>query len=384
MKKVQKTFLVDYDQIVLFIMICLTAFGLFIQLNIGSSLGDSRQMSFFVNQLKWVIFSIPVFFVTFKIKKIPDILYKFSFVFLLLVLGLLIAVLVKGATIQGGTRWIRLFGLTIQPSSLAHPVLIIFFAKYLDKKQDIIKKTGIWGFLKNFWFLIIISALFFVLIGLGRHLSTLIVLGATLLTIIFVAEFKMSFIILLMLILLTIAFGVIFSGPTYRAGRMEIYSKYSLFFKVLGRQKSEIKADAYQVRESLTAISRGGLFGTGITKGRAKHKYLPDINSDYVFSLIGEQFGFIGGLIVILLYCVFFFRVFVITSYCDTFFKRILVYGLGANIFITALVNIGVSISALPSTGLPLPFISYGGSYLIANVAMTGIILNISSKRKTV
>jgi len=149
-------------------------------------------------------------------------------------------------------------------------------------------------------------------------------------------------------------------------------------------QRSEITADAYQVRESLTALSSGGLTGTGISRGRAKHKYLPDINSDYVFSLIGEQFGFIGSFIVMLLYCVFIVRVFLISYYSDSFFKRMLVYGFGANIFITVLVNVGVSISALPSTGLPLPFISYGGSYLLTSLVMVAVILNVSSKRKTV
>lgn len=379
-----KIFLVEYDQVILFIVAILTLFGLFLQLNIGSSLGDNRQMNFFINQLKWVFISLPFFIFFFRYSKVIDLLYKFSFVFIIILIALLVMVLVKGISIQGGTRWIRIFGFTIQPSTLAHPALIIFFAKFLEKKRDVIKDTGIAGFIKNFWFLILVSAIVFLLIALGRHLSTLIVLGLTLFTMLFVAEFKFSLFIILILLLGGFLYFYISDGAAYRLKRIEIYSKYSLFLKALGYQRTEIEADDYQVRESLTAISRGGLTGTGITRGRAKHKYLPDINSDYVFALIAEQFGFIGSLITVFLYCIFIFRVFLISSYADSFFKKLLIFGFGANLFITVLVNVGVSISALPSTGLPLPFISYGGSYLLTSLVMVGIILNVSSKRKSV
>jgi cell division protein FtsW (lipid II flippase) len=168
----------------------------------------------------------------------------------------------------------------------------------------------------------------------------------------------------------------------YRSNRMEIYANYSLFHKALGHERQAYSGDSYQIRESLTAISQGGLFGTGSEGGRAKHMFLPDVNSDYIFAMIGEQFGFIGGIIIIFLFSVFLFRSLLVSASADSYFKMLLVMGMGINIFITAIVNMGVSMSALPSTGLALPFISHGGSALVVNLGMLAVILNISSQRK--
>ena len=383
-KKKRKLYLADYDHIMLSIAILLTLFGVYLQFNIGTSLGDSFQMGMFINQLKSLIFAVVVFVIFFFPNDLSKFLYKGSFIFVLITIGLLIFVLFKGITTQGSTRWIRLPFISFQPSSLAHPVLIIFYAKQFDRKKDILKNIGFVKFIKEFPVLIIITFSVIMLIFLEKHLSTLIVLGLTLISLIYVAEFKKSLILVLVLIISLTPLFVIRKAKDYRSARVSIYAKYSLFHKVLGIESEINDKREYQVRESLTAISQGGLFGTGSERGRAKHKFLPDVNSDYIFAMIGEQFGFFGGLIIIALFCTLLFRTVVISSSTDSYFKMIVAFGMGINIFINAIVNIGVALSALPSTGLPLPFISYGGSALAANAGMLAVILNFSSKRRVV
>ena len=376
-----KSFFNSFDQILLLIVLTLLIFGLYLQFNIGTSLGDHFQMNLFLSQIKSLIFAVIVFCIFYCPKNTTLFLYRGSFLFMLLTIMLLTFVLVYGVSKQGSTRWIRLPFISFQPSSLAHPVLIIMFAKAFSQKHFIISKTGFFAFFKEFKPLILFSLTIIILIFLEKHLSTLIVLGCTLLSMIFAANFKRSLILIMLLLIIGSLMIVVNLGANYRSNRMEIYSKYSLFHKVLGINKTEINADAYQVRESLTAISQGGLFGVGRDGGRAKHKYLPDINSDYIFAIIGEEFGFLGGLFIISAFALFLLRVVLISSATENIFDNYLALGLGMNIFITAIVNIGVSISALPSTGLPLPFISYGGSALAVNVGMIAIILNISKKR---
>ena len=375
-------FSIDFDKVLLITVIVLTIFGIYLQFDIATSLGDNFQMRMFISQMRSLFVAIAIFFIVFFIPNVSRLLHKGSFLFVVIAIGLLLFVLFYGQTAQGSTRWIRLPFFSFQPSQIAHTVLIVFYAKYLENKRDIIKHTGFIRFFKDFQLLIFITMAIIVLIYLERHLSTLIVLGLTLLSLLFIAGFKRSMILIMLLLIIGSFFLVINRSHDYRSGRMEIYSKYSLFHKALGIDKQEISADPYQVRESLTAISQGGIFGTGSERGRAKHKFLPDVNSDYIFAMIGEQFGFIGGMIVIALFSVFLFRTVVISTAADSFFTMMVAIGFGINIFITAIVNIGVSLSALPSTGLPLPFVSYGGSALAVNVGMLAVILNISAKKR--
>jgi cell division protein FtsW len=381
-KSKERSYLANFDQLLLGITVCLILFGVYLQFNIATSLGDNFQMSLFLGQLRSLVFASLVFVVFFFPRKLSDFLFTGSSVFLFTLIALLVFVLLHGVSTQGSVRWIRLPFFSFQPSQLAHPVLIICFAKAFDIKKHIIKQTGFVRFLQEFAPLLLFTGFVFLLIYWGRHLSTLIVLGLTLISMILVAEFKKSLIVILSLIILVGCIGAIFYGAKYRSDRMAIYAKYSLFHKALGLDKKNIDADTYQVRESLLAVSQGGFFGTGSEKGRAKHKFLPDVNSDYIYAMIAEQFGFLGGFIILFLYTLFFFRTILNSLAKENLFKKLVILGMGVNIFISASVNIGVALSALPSTGFPLPFISHGGSALAVNVGMLAVILNFSSKRK--
>jgi len=198
----------------------------------------------------------------------------------------------------------------------------------------------------------------------------------------FLGGLRYKLIISFLLIGIVLVIGVMKFGPGYRGERMEIYKKYCLFFKADSIKIAPQKE--YQVKESLTALTSGKLLGIGADWGRAKQYYLPEARTDYIFTVVGEEFGYLGALFILGLHCLLFFRIFLMSMKQKDTFLLLLSAGLGMNIFINVLVNIGVSMSILPSTGNTLPFISYSGTALLIDSASIGVILNISAKRKPV
>jgi cell division protein FtsW len=138
----------------------------------------------------------------------------------------------------------------------------------------------------------------------------------------------------------------------------------------------------YQVVQSLYAIGSGSLFGVGLGASRQKLMHLPEMHTDFIFSIIGEELGFLGAGFVIFLFAVFICRGFYLSSQMDDKFMAFTAFGLTASIGIQAMINIGVAVGAFPVTGIPLPFISYGGSSLIFMMATVGFLLNLSKHAK--
>ena len=174
---------------------------------------------------------------------------------------------------------------------------------------------------------------------------------------------------------------VIQFGPTYRSRRFQSYKKYSLFFKNQTSDADQLNDD-YQVRQSLISLASGKIFGTSPRKGTGKHYFLPEAKTDYIFSIIGEEFGFLGAAVILILFIFLFYRSIIDAVQYDDLYLKLLGFGLGMNIFYNAMVNIGVAISAIPSTGVTLPFISYGGTSLLINSFTVGLLLNLSAERR--
>ncbi len=375
---------VSFDMHIFIITIMLMLFGLFIQLNIGSSRGTEHSLQFFNKQLLFFAVSLPIIVFIGKSIKLINFLHKHVFLLLILNIFLLLAVLLIGTTTKGGTRWIRFGSIGVQPSMIASTILIIYISKIIEKKQNCISQSTFLNFLKDFSPIIILSIIVFGLVLWEKHLSTLVVLGATIFGMLFVANIRFSTLISIILVVLILFVAVLKMGDSYRSSRMDIYSKYSLFYKLFGQSKEKENINDYQVKESLTALSSGHIFGTGVSKGRAKHYFLPDAKSDYVFAVIGEQFGFIGAILILITFVYLFLRSWKVSWNTHSIFTKMIGMGVSLNIFFTAMVNIGVAISAIPPTGLTLPFISYGGSSMLMNAVNIGIILNLSSKRKVI
>lgn len=370
-----KTYITNYDHLILIVYFVLMLIGLYMQLNISSV---RTSMSFFYKQFLWMALSLAS--VWFAFKKIDlEKLRRMSFLLIVTTVILLIAVLIFGRNVKGAVRSIQIGGINIQPSLLARITIIIYYAYILDKKQRLLPQSSPGIFFSHFNQLIVITALIFWLILLERHFSPLIISGLTLLSLLFLARVKLITIGIIISILFIMAIGIIAFGPKYRNERLQIYREYSLFWK--NRDDRYSGSNDYQVRESLISLTSGKLFGTTPARGTGKHYFLPEAKTDYIFSIIGEEYGFLGALFIIGLYVLLFARTIIISLKKKDLFLQLLALGLGMNIFFNAIVNIGVAMAALPSTGVTLPFISYGGTSLLVNSVTIGLLLNISAER---
>ena len=209
--------------------------------------------------------------------------------------------------------------------------------------------------------------IFFLLIMLEPDFGTAMVIVITLISIIFISGVKLSFFIKIGLAGLLGIIGLVIAAP-YRLVR--ILSFLNPWSDPLG--------SGYQIIQSLYAIGPGGLLGQGFLKSRQKSFYLPEPQTDFIFSIISEEFGFLGVLIVTSLFAIIFYRCIKISLECNDLYGKYLAFGLSFGLIIQALLNLMVVVGIIPVTGVTLPFLSYGGSSLLVSMASIGIILNIS------
>ncbi len=280
---------------------------------------------------------------------------------------LLVAVLIPGVGVylNGSRRWLNLGGMSFQPSEVAKVASVIYLASTLSYRAEQVKY-----FFKGIVPLLIVPGLMFLLILEQPNLSTAgsIMIVAVLMMLIAGAEWK--HLSLMGVAGLGVGFAYAWSEP-YRRERL-------LSFRNPFAQMSD---EGYQLSQSLIAIGSGGLFGRGLGQGRQKFSYLPYPESDFIFAIIGEDFGLLGCTVVILMFVAFAFAGMRIAVSCQDRFGCLLAAGITAMISIQAFINIGVVIGVLPTTGLPLPFFSAGGTSVTILLASVGILLNISKMR---
>lgn len=377
-KNRSQNYVVSYDKGVMLSYLALCLIGLLIMLDVTSM---QNTMRFFYNHIFFLAISLLICVLTLYFFQ-PDKLRPLNPWLLVITIGLLVIVLLQGSTVKGATRRINLGFIGLQPSFIARIALVFYYAGYLDRKHRELIESKPVEFLQRFWPLITFTLITFILVLLEKHLSTLVIAGLTLVGMLTYAGIKKRIIAIALLAGLVAGVGIITLGAEYRSSRIRTYKTYSLLLK--NRPAPTNAAEEYQVKESLTALTTGGLLGTGIGRGRAKHYYLPEARTDYVFTIIGEEFGFLGAMLVFGLHCLLFFRAFRLAHNTENQYQRFLCAGLAMNIFFNALVNTGVAMSILPSTGNTLPFISYGGTALLVDSASIGVILNISAKRRAV
>ena len=356
------------DRTILFSFIGLVFIGLFLIADISTY---SPSLNKFIKQIIWIVISIPITY--FFIEKVDFLkIRKISFFLVVIVCLMLLYVLIFGSVIKGAKRYINLGFMSFQPSLLARIVLILYFAHIMDKKREIINRMDSIGVFVNLLPLFIFCTLIFSLIFAGRHLSILVIISLTLFIMIFAARIPLKIMFtILIIIFFTSTIAIIF-GPKYRVSRIEVYKKYNLFTM---KDVKVSKDEERQVRQSLIALASGKYFGG---KGRAKDRNMPEPDTDYIFSIIGEQWGFFGSAGVFLLYILLYIKGLVISVRQKSFYLKLLGIGITHNIFYNVLVHIGVCMSLLPATGVTLPFISYGGSSMLINSISIGFLLNIS------
>ena len=277
----------------------------------------------------------------------------------------------------GARRWINIAGFNFQPSEFAKIGFILFFAAILsDVKEHGKIKEYKYGFLYPIvWMGPIVAAILI----LQNHFSATFIIGVVTVVQMFVAGTKISHFlftgiagVILGAGALIIKNGELSLGTDFRSSRIQTWRD----------PFSDPTGDGWQIIQSLYAIGSGGLFGVGLGNSKQKYLYLPEPHNDFIFSVLAEELGFVGCVLVILLFTIFVWRGVTISMKSKDNFGCLIAIGIVTMIGLQAIVNIAVVTGAMPVTGMPLPFFSYGGTALIGNLIAVGILLNISRTAK--
>lgn len=323
---------------------------------------------YFLN--KQIIWSVLGLVAMFFISKIDYWHYpKWAFPLFALTFLLLIAVLIPGVgrNINGARRWIGFGSLVFQPSEVAKISVVLLFATTLTGTR-FRPERFIRGILPH----IGILAIVFALILKEPDMGTAMALGGTAFTMMFVAGGKKRYLGGLIAAAIPIVAVMIMAAP-YRRQR---------FLAFLDPWKHPL-GSGYHIIQSLYALGSGGLFGVGLGRSSLKYFYLPEQHTDFIFAILGEELGFIGAATVVILFFFFAWRGFKIAIAAPDRFSSILAVGVTMMIILQATINIAVVTASMPITGIPLPFISYGGSSLVFALAGIGALLNISKHSTT-
>lgn len=322
---------------------------------------SQSQFTYFYKQIAFTLGGLAAMFLVSKIDY--HILQKPWVVYGICGVTVVLLVAVFGfPAINGAQRWIRFAGFSFQPSELAKIALPIFLAYFLTKKEDVVGDLK-QAVLPSVLALVVLAGLVF----LEKDLGTTIVLCATFSVVYFAAGARILHIATLAGILVMIGAAAIFFAP-WRVARMMAFLDPFQY----------AEDEGYQVVQSLYAIGSGGIFGEGFAKGHQKLFYLPYPYSDFIFSVVGEELGLVGTLAVVIAFGLLLWRGARAAILAPDRFGNLLGIGLITGIIVQALFNISVVTSILPAKGIPLPFISYGGSSVVVTLVAVGILLSIS------
>ena len=303
------------------------------------------------------------FFTNYDYKKLAD--WSVIFGCIIIVLLILVDFTPLGVTVNGAKRWINLLGFQLQPSEFAKPAVILMLAAAMKKDADLFDQAK-WT-----------SAFIPIIIMLGLifnqpNLSMVILLMATSVVMFLSAGGSLK---LFFSCLGAGIFSIIIAATT-------IIKPYQMQ-RITTWQHPELdpQGAGYNIIQSLIAFASGGLTGVGYGGSIQKLSYLPECHTDFIFAIIAEELGWVGCVLIIGLFWTLIHRGFIIATRCPDMFGKLLAVGITFSIGFQAFLNISVASSFFPTTGVPLPFISYGGSSLIVSLCMIGILLNISKKR---
>ncbi len=297
---------------------------------------------------------------------------KWSLAWMAIGLGFLMLIFVPGlgVTIRGATRTLDLFSMTVQPAEGIKIALVVFLAYWLGSRQKVMDRFVI-GLLPV---LAVVGATC-LLIVLQPDYGTAIVLAVTAFTMLYIGRARLMHLAGVGMLVLPLFLIKLYMSSHSRQ-RLSTY--FDRFFGSSVDQALNLQGADYQLQQALIGLGTGGLFGIGLGQSRQKFLFLPDPHTDFVFAVIGEELGFLGSVAVLCLFVVLAWRGIRIARRAPDAFGFFLASGLTVLISLHVVVNIGVVTGLLPTTGLPLPFLSYGGSWLLFCMMSIGILLNIS------
>jgi len=357
----------NYDIMLLFPVLFLVGIGIVMVYSASSALALKKFGSDYYFLKKQAIFALLGIIVLVTCRHFPYRFYRsLTYPFLIFAIMLLVAIKATGFgySAGGSARWLRFGFFSFQPSEFVRFALVIYLAYSMDKKRDQLKDFYV-GFMPH----ILILGIFIALILVQPDFGSALILGAITWIMLFVGGVRLLHLFSSLILILPVA-GLFLISAEYRIKRLMSFLN-----------PWEYPSDAgYQVVHSLMAFGTGGAWGTGIGKGYQKLFYLPEPHTDFIFSVIGEELGLLGVLIILGLYVLIFWRGVWIARNTEDSFGAFVAIGLTTAIGLQVCVNMGVTLGLLPTKGLTLPFLSYGGSSLLMNMAAIGILMNIGAK----
>ena len=352
------------DYIFLLSVLALLAVGLTMIFSASPAMGIKYGDTFYFikRHLFYLVLGLPALFYGLNLDL--DNLKNKALLILLISIALLVSVFIPGVgrKVLGASRWIELGLLSFQPSELIKLAVVLFLAKWLSDHQARLKNF-VWGLLPP----IILSGVISFLIIKQPDMGTALAIAGTVFILLFLAGAEMLHLLLVggIGILATMALSI---ASPYRLRRLTAY---------LDPWKDPL-GSGFQIIQSLLAVGSGGLLGLGLGASRQKFYYLPQQFTDFIFAILCEELGLIGGAAVVIGFIIFAARGFRIALSTTDLFKSLLAAGIVSWITVQALLNIMVVLGLVPTTGIPLPFISYGGTAAIINLFAVGIVLNVS------
>jgi len=357
------------DYILISMFALLIIFGLWMLSSAGVAVGIDRfnDPYFFVK--RQFFFGLLPGIVAFLVAaKIPFSWWRhISFVLFICAIILLILVFIPGLGVSydtGARSWLRLFGISFQPAEVMKLCLILYMAAYLAKMKDTIK-----DFSNGLVPILGMSLIPVLLVALQPDIGTTAILCTILMIMLFVANVKISHLSLLVCIA-GIAFWLMIMAAPYRAERLMTFLHPEL----------DPQGQGYHINQAFLAIGSGGWFGRGLGHSLQKFQYLPEVHADSIFAVIAEEMGFLVIVFCLVLIVAIAWRGSRIAMRSDDDFSKFVVIGISSWFVVQSLLNIGAIVGLLPLTGVPLPFVSHGGTSLLINMFAAGMIIQASTK----
>jgi len=316
-----------------------------------------------------LIFAIAGIVAMLVISRIDYKIYKrWSYIAYAIALLLLIAVLTPlGVTVNGAKRWLGIGLLRFQPSEIMKMALVLATSTYIS--LNVKKINNFKGYIIPGLFIVLVVVVMF----LQKHMSGTLVMLVASASIIFASGIKIKarYIIGILLVGIIAISAFIIAEP-FRLKRILAFTN----------PEEDIRGDNWQAAQSLYAIGSGGLFGRGLGQSRQKYLWLPEAQNDFIFSVLGEEFGLAGTVIVLGVFTFFIYRGYRIAITCKDLYGSLIATGITSVFAVQIIVNIAVVTCSIPVTGMPLPFFSYGGTALFVNLCAMGILLSVSRNCK--
>jgi cell division protein FtsW len=355
------------DTILLIVVLALVSFGIVMVYSTTAILAGDRFGDPYFFLKRQALYAAIGFLLMIAMMFVPhEMLKRFAYPILAVSILSLIAVLIPGIGYRAGgsMRWLRIQSLSVQPSEFVKLGLIIFLSYFLTKKEDKIRSFS-FGFLPT----LVLSGLVIALVLKEPDFGAALFLTAMVFLFLFVSGARVIYIAASFLLALPVAYYLL-TNVAYRYRRLMSFI----------RPWDDPSGTSFQIIQSFLSFGSGGLFGLGLGEGRQKLFFLPAPHTDFIFSVIGEELGLVGAMFLLLLFFIFTLRGIAVANAMEDRFGALLALGVTLMVSLQAVINMGVVLGLLPTKGLTLPFISYGGTSLITNLVGVGILLRLSTR----